>query len=153
MYAIRSYYVAYFQSYTNTYQPLDQLVKKYNEALSIKGMAGLVIGTRPDCMSIELLEWFNQKQKEGYYITIEYGVESTNETTLKRINRGHTYAESIEAINLTHRYNIPIGVHLILGLPGESYETILKHAVEISKLPVHTLKLHQLQLVRSYNFV
>jgi len=141
------YYFAYFQSYTNTYASLKKLKPLYEEALAHPRVVGLVIGTRPDCVNDELLDYFAELSKQ-YYVMIEYGVESTNDDTLKLINRGHDYACSVAAIQKTAKRGIRTGVHLILGLPGESRETILAHADEISKLPVTALKLHQLQLIR-----
>ncbi len=141
-------YLAYFQAYTNTYGNLEKLKEKYEEALSHPKVIGLVIGTRPDCISDELLSYFSDLQQKGYYIAIEYGLESTNDKTLKLINRGHNFATSQEAIIKTASYKIPVGAHLIIGLPGENKEDILNHALTLSQLPLTMLKLHQLQLVK-----
>ncbi|MDR0864822.1 MAG: TIGR01212 family radical SAM protein [Candidatus Symbiothrix sp.] len=141
-------YIAYFQAYTNTYDSLENLLAKYTEALNHPGVVGLIIGTRPDCMPDELLEAL-QTISQKYFLLIEYGIESTNNETLQLINRGHTYEEAVETIQRTHDRGILCGVHLILGLPGESREMILSHAVKISQLPVTTVKLHQLQLIRN----
>lgn len=141
-------YLAYFQAYTNTYDKLESLKKKYEEALSCPDVVGLIVGTRPDCMPDELLDYFSELAKEKF-VMIEYGVESTSNQTLARINRGHTYQESETAIRRTAERGIHTGVHLILGLPGESRQEILRHAGRISELPVTTLKLHQLQLIRN----
>lgn len=141
-------YLAYFQAYTNTYDKLESLKKKYEEALSCPDVVGLIVGTRPDCMPDELLDYFSELAKEKF-VMIEYGVESTSNQTLARINRGHTYQESERAIRRTAERGIHTGVHLILGLPGESRQEILRHAGRISELPVTTLKLHQLQLIRN----
>lgn len=140
-------YLAYFQAYTNTYEHFDKLIPKYEEALAFPKVAGLIIGTRPDCMPEELLSYFAELSKQKF-LMIEYGVESTLDRTLKAINRGHTYAESEEAIRRTAAKGIYTGAHLILGLPGESREEILRHAQVLSGLPLTTLKLHQLQLIR-----
>jgi radical SAM protein (TIGR01212 family) len=141
-------YIAYFQAYTNTYDTTDNLLAKYNEALNYPGVAGLIIATRPDCMPDELLNAL-EKISKNRFLLIEYGVESTCNDTLQRINRGHTYEESVDAICRTAARNIYTGVHLILGLPGETRETILTHADKISSLPITTVKLHQLQLIRN----
>lgn len=141
-------YLAYFQSYTNTYDELSSLKAKYEEALSYPGVVGLIVGTRPDCMPKALLDYFTTLSKEKF-VMIEYGVESTLNKTLLRINRGHTYEESVKAICQTAEKGIYTGAHLILGLPGESREEILHHADQLSALPVTTLKLHQLQLIRN----
>jgi len=141
------HYLAYLQSYTNTYAPLDKLKLLYEEVLSHPQIVGLVIGTRPDCVNNELLDYLAELS-ERYYIMIEYGIESTKDETLKLINRGHDYACCAEAITKTAERNIRVGAHLILGLPKESREEILSHANELSKLPLTALKLHQLQLIR-----
>jgi len=140
-------YLAYFQSYTNTYDKLENLTKIYEEALRNPKVVGIVVGTRPDCVSDELLDYFAELNKR-YYVMIEYGVESTCEETLQLINRGHDYACAEDAIRKTASRGIRTAAHLILGLPGESRDTILSHAVNISRLPLTTIKLHQLQLVK-----
>ena len=140
-------YLAYFQAYTNTYGSQQALIAKYEEALSCPGVVGLIVGTRPDCVSDELLDYFAALSKR-FFVMVEYGVESTLDRTLTRINRGHTYAESEDAIRRTAERGILVGAHMILGLPGESREEILSHADRLSELPLNTMKLHQLQLIR-----
>ncbi len=140
-------YLAYFQAYTNTYDSIDILIEKYEEALHICGVVGIIIGTRPDCVSNELLSYLSDLAKETF-VLIEYGVESTNDSTLKFINRGHTYEDSEKAIIQTAKAGIMTGAHMILGLPHESRDMIISHAVQLSRLPLTTLKLHQLQLIR-----
>ncbi len=140
-------YLAYFQAYTNTYDRVENLIPKYEEALKNPNVIGVVIGTRPDCMPDDLLQWFADLQKT-HYVSIEYGVESTKNETLEYINRGHTFEESVEAIHRTAATGIPTGAHMILGLPNEDRDTLLNHARRLSELPITTLKLHQLQLVR-----
>ena len=141
------HYLAYFQSYTNTYASIEKLKSLYEEALSHPQIVGLVIGTRPDCVNNELLDYL-AKLSERYYIIIEYGIESTCDETLKLINRGHDYACCVEAVRKTAERKIRVGAHIILGLPKESREVILSHADELSKLPLTSLKLHQLQIIR-----
>ena len=141
-------YIAYFQAYTNTYDTMDNLLSKYNEALNYPGVVGLIIATRPDCVPNELLDVLETIAQDRFLL-IEYGIESTCNKTLQRINRGHTYEDAIDAICRTAARKIYTGVHLILGLPGESREMILSHADKISSLPVTTVKLHQLQLIRN----
>lgn len=141
-------YLAYFQAYTNTYDELNSLKAKYEEALSHPEVVGLIVGTRPDCMPEALLDYFTALSKEKF-VMIEYGLESTLDKTLIRINRGHTYEESETAIRRTAERGIYTGAHLILGLPGESRKEILHHADRLSALPITTLKLHQLQLIRN----
>ena len=145
-------YIAYFQAYTNTYGSIENLLDKYNEALNYPGVVGLIIGTRPDCVPDRLLDEL-EKIARNYFLLIEYGIESTNNETLRFINRGHTYEESVDAILRTASRNIYTGAHLILGLPTESREMILAHADKISGLPLTTVKLHQLQLIRNTRMI
>ncbi len=140
-------YLAYFQSYTNTYDSIDSLIDKYEETLSYPGVVGLIVGTRPDCMPGELLDYFEALGKKTF-VLVEYGVESTLNKTLERVNRQHTYEESALMIRKTAERMIPTGAHMILGLPGETEEDILHHADRLSELPLTTLKLHQLQIIR-----
>lgn len=140
-------YLAYFQSYTNTYDSLESLTDKYEEALAYPGVVGLIVGTRPDCMPDELLDYFEALSKTTF-VLLEYGVESTLNKTLERVNRQHSYEESAEMIRKTAGRGIPVGAHMILGLPGETDEDILHHAGRLSQLPLTTLKLHQLQIIR-----
>lgn len=140
-------YLAYFQAYSNTYAPLEELRQKYEEALACPGVAGLVIATRPDAVNDEILDYI-QELARHYYVCIEYGVESVNDEVLHRINRGHSYAEAEEAIRKTAGRGICIGAHLIFGLPGESRESMLEGAVRLCNLPIQVLKLHQLQIIR-----
>ena len=141
------HYLAYFQSYTNTYDSLDKLKLIYEEALDNPKVVGIVVGTRPDCVNDQLLDYFARLSKRCY-VMIEYGIESTDDNTLEFINRGHDYACAVDAIHATAERGIRVGVHLILGLPHESRETILSHAIKISTLPLTAIKLHQLQLVK-----
>jgi len=140
-------YLAYFQAYTNTYGETEKLIAKYEEALRHPEVVGLIIGTRPDCMPEELLDYFAELSSRKF-VMIEYGMESTLDKTLLRINRGHTQAESETTIRRTAAKGIYVGAHLILGLPGESNDEILAHADILSTLPLTTLKLHQLQLIK-----
>lgn len=140
-------YLAYFQAYTNTYSELETLKRKYEEALSVDGVVGLVIGTRPDCMPDSLLHYLEILNRQ-IFLLVEYGIETTNNETLKRINRGHSYEATADAVQRTAGSGILTGGHVILGLPGESHNDIVAQAGELSKLPLSTLKMHQLQLIR-----
>jgi radical SAM protein, TIGR01212 family len=140
-------YLAYFQAYTNTYSELEELKEKYEDALSVDGVVGLVIGTRPDCMPDALLDYLEELNKRAFLL-VEYGIESTNDDTLRRINRGHTYADTVDAVQRTAARGILTGGHVILGLPGETHDMIVNQAEMLSKLPLTTLKMHQLQLIR-----
>lgn len=141
-------YLAYFQAYTSTYDEMERLIARYEEALAVEGVVGIIIGTRPDCMPAPLLDYLAQLAQRTF-VTVEYGVESTLDTTLQRINRGHDYATAVDTITRTAQAGIITGAHLIMGLPGESREDMLAHATRLSQLPLHTIKLHQLQLIRS----
>ena len=140
-------YLAYFQAYTNTYAELDRLVSLYEEALRVPDVVGLVIGTRPDCMPDNLLDYLEELNRRTFLI-VEYGVESANDETLLRINRGHTFRQSCEAIRRTAERGIRVGVHVILGFPWEPFDELMRQAEEIGRLPLTTLKLHQLQIIR-----
>ena len=140
-------YLAYFQAYTNTYGTFEVLRQKYEEALAVPDVVGLVIGTRPDCMPDCLLDYL-QELSLRYTVIVEYGLESTYDSTLQRIRRGHTHAQSVDAIQRTAARGILVGVHIILGLPGETREMILQEADTLSALPINTLKIHQLQLIK-----
>lgn len=140
-------YLAYFQAYTNTYAELEDLKKKYEEALNVPDVVGLVIGTRPDCMPDTLLDYLEGLNKRTFLI-VEYGVESTDNAILKRINRGHTFEVAKAAIEKTSARGIRVGAHVILGLPSETREGLIKQAGVLSALPLTTLKLHQLQLIK-----
>lgn len=141
-------YLAYFQAYTSTHAQLPRLIELYEEALACEGVAGLVIGTRPDCMPDSLLEYLSALTAKGIFVMIEYGAESSHDTTLNRVNRCHTWSQTVETVSRTHKYGIPVGIHLIMGLPGESDEMMLETVDRASSLPLSTIKLHQLQLVR-----
>ena len=140
-------YLAYFQAYTGTYGELRHLISLYEEALKADDVVGLVIGTRPDCMPDELLDYLADLSKRTF-LTVEYGIESANDDTLRRINRGHTYAQSVEAIERTAKRGIYVGAHVILGLPGEDDAELIRQARLVNQLPITTLKLHQLQLIK-----
>ena len=140
-------YLAYFQAYTNTYDSLTRLQALYEEALSVDDVVGLVIGTRPDCVSNELLDYLSALNQRTFLI-VEYGIESANDSTLQFINRGHTFEQSREAISRTHQRGILTGGHIILGLPGEDAEESIRQASLISALDLDILKIHQMQVIR-----
>ena len=144
----RMKYLAYFQAYSSTYAPLEVLRQRYDEALAVKDVVGLVVATRPDCINEEILALFVSMREKGYAVAIELGCESFYDRTLARVNRGHTSRQSIDAIHLCHKYGIPVTVHLMFGLPGESRDDIITEAELLNTLPVASLKLHQLQILR-----
>ena len=120
-------YLAYFQAYTNTYADLQQLKRMYEEALAVDDVVGIIIGTRPDCMPQELLDYLAGLSRQTF-VMIEYGAESANNSTLAIINRGHTWEDTADAVRRTASKGILCGLHLILGLPGENENDILATA-------------------------
>ena len=140
-------YLAYFQAYTNTYADVEHCIALYEEALRVEDVVGIVIATRPDCVPDALLDYLTELNRRTFLI-IEYGIESANDETLKRINRGHTFADSVLAIKRTAERGIRVGGHMILGLPGEDHDELMRQARLIGQLPLTTLKLHQLQIIK-----
>ena len=140
-------FLAYFQPYSNTYAPLDRLRTLYEEALSHPLVAGIVIGTRPDCVDEEKLDWLASLAR-SHVVVIEYGIESVYDRTLRRINRGHTFEDALRAVEMTAARGLTQGAHFIFGLPGESVEDMLAYAPIINSMPLHSVKFHQLQIVR-----
>ncbi|MDR1678573.1 MAG: TIGR01212 family radical SAM protein [Prevotellaceae bacterium] len=140
-------YLVYFQAYTNTYGDFQRLKSLYDEALSVQGVRGLVVGTRPDCVNDELLDYFARLSKHNY-IMLEYGVESVYNATLAFVNRGHSFADAKKAIRATAERGIYTGAHLILGLPHETREMLLDAADRLNQIPINALKLHQLQIIK-----
>lgn len=159
-----SHCLAYFQPYSNTYAPLDRLRQVYEEALSHPGVAGIVIGTRPDCVDEEKLDYLQAlaagkvlrgwsrrlagTQLEAPLVTVEYGIESCFDETLRRINRGHDFETARRAVEMTAARGLAVGAHFILGLPGETREMMLGECGLINSLPLTSVKFHQLQIVR-----
>lgn len=141
-------YLAYFQPYSNTYKPLDELKKIYSQALEIPEIAGIVIGTRPDLIDEDILQYLAEIQKT-HYVIVEYGIESVYDATLRHVNRGHDFATAKRAVELTAAYNLPCGGHFIFGLPGETKPMMLDAADIISQLPLTTVKFHQLQIFKN----
>jgi len=140
------YYLAYFQAYSNTYASLAKLMELYTEALDHKYIKGLVIGTRPDCVNDEILDFLKELSKSSI-IKLEYGIESCYDKTLQRINRGHSFREAVDALEATALRGLDSSAHFIFGLPGESSEEMLREAEIISTLKVKSIKLHQLQII------
>lgn len=140
-------YLAYFQSFSNTYAPLEVLREFYGQALEHPSVRGIVVGTRPDCIDDEKLDYFQALSKDKVVI-IEYGIESCYDKTLQRINRGHDFAAAVRAVEATAARGIFQGAHFIMGLPGESREELIGMAPIINELPLNTLKFHQLQIIK-----
>ncbi len=141
-------YLAYFQSFSNTHAPLETLKTIYGEALAHPRVAGIVVGTRPDCVDGEKLDWFAGVARDRY-VAIEYGIESTYDSTLRAVNRGHDFAAARRAVEMTAGRGLHVGAHFILGFPGETDEMLLAQAATINSLPLTTVKFHQLQIFRN----
>ena len=141
-------YLAYFQAFSNTYAPLEVLRARYEEALSHPAVKGIVTGTRPDCVDDAKLDYLAELKRQGSIVEVEYGIESVYDATLERVNRGHSFACTKDAIAETARRGIPVGGHIIIGLPGETREMILGEASESNSLPISSLKFHQLQILK-----
>lgn len=141
-------YLAYFQAYTNTYSNINDLKKMYEEALSVPNVIGLVIGTRPDCLTDEIINYLAFLSKK-YFISLELGVESTLNKTLLAVNRCHTFEDTQVAFEKCNNRGFHLGAHIIMGLPGETKTDLLNHATVLSKLPIKTLKIHHLQIVKN----
>lgn len=146
-YRTASRYLAYFQSFSNTYAPLEHLKTIYSQALSNPLVAGIVVGTRPDCIDEQKLDYF-ASLAEKHYVAIEYGIESADDRVLQSINRGHDFATAQRAVEMTAQRGIHTGAHFILGLPGQSDEQLIAQSDKINALPLTTVKFHQLQVFR-----
>lgn len=140
-------YLAYFQAYSNTYAPVETLKRLYEEALSYPGVIGLIIGTRPDCIDQQKLDYLRELSKKCY-LAVEYGIESCYNRTLEKINRKHTFEDAEKAVRETAALGINTGAHFIFGLPGETREEMIAEAEIISMLPLKTVKFHQLQIIK-----
>lgn len=142
-----AHFLAYFQAYSNTHAGVEVLEERYLQALSHPRISGIVVGTRPDCVDEQKLDLLAGLSR-SYIVSIEYGIESCYDQTLVRINRGHNFGQSERAIRMSAERGIHTGAHLIFGLPGESHEQMLEQASVISSLPLHSIKFHQLQIVK-----
>jgi hypothetical protein len=141
-------FLAYFQAYTNTYAPVEELRKLYEDALSMPGVIGLAIGTRPDCVDSEKLDMLTEFAQD-HFILIEYGVQSVYDKTLKAINRGHDYATFLNAVSETKKRGLACGAHMIVGFPTETLEETINSADSINASGVRFLKIHQLQVIKN----
>ncbi len=140
-------FIVYFQPYTNTYALLPTLRALYEEALDHPDVVGLSVGTRPDCVEEDKLAYFEALARDTF-VTLEYGIESVHDATLKRINRGHVYAQTVDAVRRTAGRGVYVCGHLILGFPSETREQMLQTVEEVSRLPLDFVKLHNLHVVR-----
>ncbi len=140
-------FIAYFQPGTNTYGPIDRLRSAYCEAIAHPDVVGLAVGTRPDCVAEPILDLLAELAGQTW-VVVEYGLQTVHDRTLDRINRGHHYDAFLDAYRRTRRRQLDVGVHVILGLPGESRDDMLATARELAKLEIHSIKLHNLYAVR-----
>ena len=159
-YRTTEHYLAYFQSFSNTYAPLERLKALYEEALSHPDVVGIVIGTRPDCVDEQKLDYLASLATSGFpggqqgkpfaspIVIVEYGIESCYDTVLERINRGHDFQTAREAVHMTAQRGLDVGAHFILGLPGETRQMMLDACSLINDLPLRSAKFHQLQIVK-----
>jgi len=152
-YRTTEHYLAYFQAFSNTYAPLERLKSLYEEALGHPQVVGIVIGTRPDCVDEEKLDYLadlagGKIMEPAPIVIVEYGVESCYDETLARINRGHDFETACRAIRMTAERGIDVGAHFILGLPGETRQMMLDSCSMINDLPIRSVKFHQLQIVK-----
>ncbi len=146
-YRTTEHYLAYFQSFSNTYAPLERLKLLYEDALSHPDVVGIVIGTRPDCVDEEKLDYIASLAKD-HVVIVEYGIESCHDQVLQRINRGHDFETARRAVHMTAERGIDVGAHFILGLPGETRQMMLDSCALINELPLRSAKFHQLQIVK-----
>ena len=164
-YRTTEHYLAYFQSFSNTYAPLDRLRQLYEEALDHPDVVGIVIGTRPDCVDEEKLDYLadlakgnvlknwsrslaGEQERKAPIVIVEYGIESCYDSTLNRINRGHDFETAQRAVHMTAERGLDVGAHFILGLPGETKQMMLDACELINALPLRSAKFHQLQIVK-----
>ncbi len=140
-------FLAYFQAYSNTYSSLEHMQSLYEQALKVPGIIGIVVGTRPDCVDEDKLNYFQDLSKK-HYVTVEYGIESVINRTLQRVNRGHDVEKSLWAVRETARRGVRVGGHMIIGLPGEDRQDFLDSGQELSRWPLNNIKFHQLQVIR-----
>ncbi|RKY54927.1 MAG: TIGR01212 family radical SAM protein [Candidatus Neomarinimicrobiota bacterium] len=141
-------FLAYFQAFTNTYAPVEELEKLYNQALSFPDIVGLCIGTRPDCVDDEIFELLQDLNRESY-VSIEFGIESVYDKTLKWVKRGHDFSKIKWAVNKSKEYGLHTSGHLIFGFPTESSEEILESAEIINNLGIDAIKIHHLHIVKN----
>jgi uncharacterized protein len=142
-------FMAYFQAYTNTYDPIDALRERYDAALVHPDVIGLSVGTRPDCVPDAVLDLLARYRARGKEIWLELGLQSADDRTLERVNRGHHFADFRAAVTAARRRGLPVCAHLIVGLPGEGREAALRSLDRVIELGVEGLKLHPLHIVRN----
>ncbi len=140
-------YIAYFQAFTNTYAPVNSLRKLYDRALSTEKIIGLMIGTRPDCLPDDVIELISSYSKPGFELWVELGMQSSCDKSLRYLNRGHSHPDTADSVVRLAAKGIPVCAHIILGIPGESWNDMMETAEEVSRLPISGVKIHQLHII------
>lgn len=140
-------YLAYFQSYTSTHGGLGRFRKACEEALAVEGIDGVVVGTRPDCFDRATARFLGDIMRDGRFVMMEFGAESAHDITLRRVNRCHRWADTVDAVNMAREEGLFTGIHLIMGLPGESRAMMFQTVAALNLLCPDTVKFHQLQIV------
>lgn len=141
-------YIAYFQAFTNTYASVEALKKLYDTAVEFNDVVGLMIGTRPDCLPDDVLDLIASYQKSNFELWLEIGMQSMHDKSLQYLNRGHTHTQTVDAIKRAAQRGIPVCVHVIMGIPGESWNDMMATACEISRLPIRGVKIHHLHVIK-----
>jgi uncharacterized protein len=141
-------YIAYFQAFTNTYSDTQNLKYLYDKAVSVSDVVGLMIATRPDCLSDDVLDLISGYKKEGFELHLEIGMQTMHDKSLLFLNRGHTHEQTRDAVSRAHKRGIPVCLHIILGIPGESWNDMMATAKEVSALPVSGVKIHHLHVIK-----
>jgi uncharacterized protein len=141
-------YIAYFQAFTNTYSSIENLKSLYDKAVSVKDVTGLMIATRPDCLPYKILDIISGYNRDGFELHLEIGMQSIHDNSLAYLNRGHTYKDTKDAVLRAHERGISVCLHVILGIPGESWNDMMETAKEISLLPVSGVKIHHLHVIK-----
>ncbi len=142
-------YIAYFQAYTNTYASREKLKNLYDKAIAVKDVIGLMIGTRPDCISNDILNLIAEYERDGFELMLEIGMQTMHEKSLTLLNRGHSHSDTADSIKRAAAKKIPVCVHIILGIPGESWQDMMNTAEEISSLPISGVKFHHLHIIKN----
>ncbi len=141
-------YIAYFQAFTNTYSSIENLKSLYDKAVCVKDVIGLMIATRPDCLSDEILDLIAGYSRKGFELHLEIGMQTIHDKSLALLNRGHSYKDTKDAVFRAHERGIIVCLHVILGIPGESWDEMMNTAKEISSLPVKGVKIHHLHVIK-----
>jgi radical SAM protein (TIGR01212 family) len=141
-------YIAYFQAFTNTNAPPRELKQLYDQAIAFPGIMGLMIGTRPDCLSDAVLDLIASYRRDGFELWLEIGMQSSHDRSLNFLNRRHSHDDTLRAVERAARRGIPLCAHLILGIPGESWKDMMATAHAVSSIALNGVKIHHLHVIR-----